>query len=206
MIVPIVETLAALQVRAIEEHEGDGPVFNIFANNNIGYFGPHEELLRSRPGGISTHWKGCRAGINLVGLESDGTVKACPSLPTAPYAGGNVRELSLDQLWASSPEVRFSRDRDTSELWGFCATCYYADTCRAGCSWTAHCTLGRRGNNPFCYHRVTQLKRRGIRERLVRREEAPRQPYDHGRFEIVEEPWRDDEEIHESPRRRLPLA
>lgn len=87
MIVPIVETLAALQVRAIEEHEGDGPVFNIFANNNIGYFGPHEELLRSRPGGISTHWKGCRAGINLVGLESDGTVKACPSLPTAPYAG-----------------------------------------------------------------------------------------------------------------------
>ena len=205
LMVPIVDTLAELQAEAIREHAGEGPVFNIFANNNIGYFGPHEELLRSRPGGISTHWKGCRAGINLVGLESDGTVKACPSLPTAPYAGGNVRQLTLEKLWEGSAEVRFSRDRDTSELWGFCATCYYADTCRAGCSWTAHCTLGRRGNNPFCYHRVKQLERRGIRERLVPREAAPNLPYDYGRLEIVEEPWRDDEP-DEAPRRRLPLT
>jgi hypothetical protein len=51
--------------------------------------------------------------------------------------------------------------------------------------------LGRRGNNPFCYHRVKQLERRGIRERLVSVERAPRKPYDHGRFEIVEEPWPD---------------
>jgi hypothetical protein len=50
-----------------------------------------------------------------------------------------------------------------------------------------HTTLGRRGNNPFFYHRVVQLRRRGVRERLVQVERAPELPYDIGRFEIVEE-------------------
>jgi len=60
------------------------------------------------------------------------------------------------------------------------------------------------GNNPFCYHRVTQLQRSGVRERLVVKELAPHEPYDFGRLEIVEEPW-----VHAAPAkptRRLPLA
>ncbi|UQA59833.1 radical SAM/SPASM domain-containing protein [Polyangium aurulentum] len=187
-VVEVIDTLAAIQREALETHVSGVP-FNVFANNNIGYFGPHEQLLRSRPGGGDAHWRGCRGGINALGIESDGTVKACPSLPTAPYAGGNVRELGLEQIWEGSEAVRFARDRDASELWGHCATCYYADACRAGCSWTAHCTLGKRGNNPFCYHRVTQLKKQGIRERLVMKQRAPHVPYDHGVFELVEEPW-----------------
>jgi radical SAM protein with 4Fe4S-binding SPASM domain len=186
--VEVVDTLAAIQREALETHVSGVP-FNVFANNNIGYFGPHEQLLRSRPGGGETHWRGCRAGINVLGIESDGTVKGCPSLPTLPYAGGNVRELSLERIWEQSEVVRFARDRDTSELWGHCATCYYADECRAGCSWTVHCTLGKRGNNPFCYHRVKQLQKQGIRERLVQKERAPNVPYDHGVFELVEEAW-----------------
>jgi len=190
-VIEIVETLAELQAEAIREHKGGVP-FNLFANNNIGYFGPHEVILRSNPGGNALHWPGCRAGINTMGIESDGTIKGCPSLPTAPYAGGNVRESSLESIWESSSEVRFARDRTTDELWGFCKTCYYADVCRAGCSWTAHCTLGRRGNNPFCYYRATQLRRKGIRERLVPKERAAGEPYDFGRLELVEEPWVDE--------------
>ncbi|MBM4393661.1 MAG: radical SAM/SPASM domain-containing protein, partial [Deltaproteobacteria bacterium] len=50
-------------------------------------------------------------------------------------------------------------------------------------------TLGRRGNNPFCYHRAATLKKRGRRERLVRVEAAAGEPYDFGRFEIIEEDW-----------------
>jgi radical SAM protein with 4Fe4S-binding SPASM domain len=187
-VVDVIEALAAIQREAAAEHKGGIP-FNVFAGNNIGYFGPHEQTLRSRPGGTESHWKGCRAGINVLGIESDGTVKGCPSLPTAPYAGGNVRDLSLEQIWEHSEAVRFARDRTEEELWGHCKSCYYADTCRGGCSWTAHCTLGKRGNNPFCYYRVVQLKRKGLRERLVPKERAPNQPYDFGRFEIVEEPW-----------------
>jgi len=191
-IVPIIDTLAAIQTEAMQAWRDGGEVgvpFNVFANNNIGYFGPHEQLLRSRPFGEETHWGGCFAGIFSLGIESDGTVKACPTLPTASYAAGNVRTMSLEDLWMKPEIMRFARDRSVESLWGFCRTCYYADVCHAGCNWTAHSTLGKRGNNPFCYHRVTQLRRKGIRERLLPVEKAPGRPYDHGRFELVEDPW-----------------
>ncbi len=193
-VVPIIDTLAAIQTEAmVEWRAGDqrSVPFNVFANNNIGYFGPHEQLLRSTPLQAETHWGGCVAGIYSMGIESDGTVKACPTLPTASYQAGNVRTMKLEDLWEQGELMRFARDRTVESLWGFCKTCYYADVCHAGCNWTAHSTLGRRGNNPFCYHRVTQLRKKGIRERLIPVEKAPGKPYDHGRFELVEEPWVD---------------
>lgn len=205
-VVGIIDALAAIQREAAAEPGPDGFIFDVVAGNNIGYYGPHEALLRSRPGGNETFWTGCQAGISGIGIESDGTVKGCPSLPTAPYAGGNVRELGLEEIWAHAEALRFARDRTEDELWGFCKTCYYASNCRAGCSWTTHCTLGRRGNNPFCYHRVKQLERRGSRERLEKRQNAPQEPYDFGLFEIVEEPLGAETGLSASaPPRRLPL-
>ncbi|MBK9264748.1 MAG: radical SAM protein [Polyangiaceae bacterium] len=189
-VVDVIELLADIQREAAEDFfAGKAPYFNIFPNNNIGYFGPYEQMLRSRVGSPETHFQSCMAGIFNMGIESDGTVKGCPTLPTAPYNGGNVRTMKLEELWESNDVLRFARDRSTDELWGFCKTCYYADVCRAGCSWMVHTTLGRRGNNPFCYHRVKELAKRGIRERLEHRSQAPNQPYDHGLFAIVEEPW-----------------
>jgi radical SAM protein with 4Fe4S-binding SPASM domain len=126
-----------------------------------------------------------------MGIESDGTVKACPSLPTSPYTGGNLLEMPLEEIWANAPEISFVRDRGTEELWGFCKGCYYAEVCKAGCSFTAHCTLGKRGNNPFCYHRASTLKKQGVRERLVQRERPEGAPYDFGRFELLTEDWTD---------------
>jgi radical SAM protein with 4Fe4S-binding SPASM domain len=186
-VIQVVHALAEIQLEAVRE-PSDGVPFNVSCGNNLGYFGPHEVVLRSRPGGTVEHWGGCKAGIDVIGIEADGTIKGCPSLPTAPYAGGNVRDISLERIWEHAEAIRFARDRSLDELWGFCKTCYYAADCRGGCSWMAHCTLGKRGNNPFCYHRAVELKKRGIRERLVPVERAPNQPYDFGRFEIVEEP------------------
>jgi radical SAM protein with 4Fe4S-binding SPASM domain len=188
-IVDVIDSLAEIQKAAAAAAAEGAVPFNVGLGNNVGYFGPHEQILRSWPGGPETHYRGCNAGINVIGIESDGTVKGCPSLPTGPYAGGNVTSLSLSRIWETSKEVRFARDRGTEELWGHCAACYYASTCRGGCSWTAHVTLGRRGNNPFCYHRAVQLRRKGVRETLVQKARAPGDPYDFGRFEIAEEPW-----------------
>jgi radical SAM protein with 4Fe4S-binding SPASM domain len=186
-VVEIVRTLAALQLEALEP-PWEGIPFNVVCGNNLGYFGPHEVVMRSRPGGAVEHWGGCKAGIDVIGIESDGTIKGCPSLPTAPYAGGNVRDVALEDIWAHADALRFARDRTVDELWGFCKTCYYADACRGGCSWMAHCTLGKRGNNPFCYHRALEQEKRGVRERLVPVSRAPNLPYDFARFELVEEP------------------
>ena len=88
-----------------------------------------------------------------------------------------------------APEVNHTRLRTREDLWGYCKTCYYADLCKAGCTWTAHCTLGRSGNNPFCIHRAIDHEKQGLRERLVRTQPPPGLPFDHGKFEIKVEPW-----------------
>lgn len=155
---------------------------SVQAANNLGYYGPYEHLLRR------VVWQGCAAGRYVLGVESNGDIKGCPSLPSAPYVGGNVRQRPLAEIWAESAELRFARERGLDELWGHCATCYYAEICRGGCAWTSHTLLGRRGNMPYCYHRADQLAARGLRERLVPVEAAPGQPFDFGRFELVEEP------------------
>ncbi|MFO0547618.1 MAG: radical SAM protein [Polyangiaceae bacterium] len=188
MVVSILDALAAIQERAAERHSlaNDGlPMFDVFCGNNLGYFGPHETLLRSRPGGAEVHWSGCKAGIYSIGIESDGHVKGCPSLPTVPFAGASVRDTPLATIWRDDAALRFRREATASELWGFCETCHFGPVCGAGCAWTAHTTLGRRGNYPFCYHRVKVLARRGQRERLVHVAPAPNAPYDYGRFELV---------------------
>ena len=152
--------------------------------NNIGYFGPYEALWRGA-GDESIHWTSCNAGQNTIGIEADGTIKGCPSLPTSTYSGGNIRDLTLEDIWRDAPEISFTRTRTVNDLWGFCRDCYYADVCRAGCTWTGHVLFGRAGNNPYCHHRALELSSQGLRERIVRVEEAPGRPFDHGRFELV---------------------
>src|SRR5918912_2172363 len=152
--------------------------------NNIGYFGPFEALWRGA-GDERIHWMSCNAGQNTIGIEADGTIKGCPSLPTNTYTGGNIRDLTLEDIWREAPEISFTRTRTVDDLWGYCRDCYYADVCRAGCTWTGHVLFGRAGNNPYCHHRALELSSRGLRERIVRVEEAPGKPFDHGRFEIV---------------------
>ena len=163
----------------------------LFPGNNIGYYGPYERRLRNTQGGNAI-WDGCQAGINTLGIEADGTIKGCPSLPTAAYSGGNIRERRLNEILDQAPELAINAGQGTAaaarHLWGFCASCDYGALCRGGCSWTAHVFFGRHGNNPYCHHRSLVQARRGMRERLVPEKPAPGEPFDHGVFRIIEEP------------------
>ena len=155
--------------------------------NNIGYFGPHEAELRdSLP---ACHRGPCGAGRAALGIESTGNIKGCPSLPSAEYVGGNVREHSLLDIWERSPRVGFMRERSVADLWGHCRGCYYAADCLGGCSWTAHSIMGRPGNNPYCHHRALTLLRTGRRERMVRRTPPPGLSFDLGAWDLIEEDW-----------------
>lgn len=160
--------------------------------NNLGYFGPYEALLRGA-GDADQHWAGCQAGVQVLGIEADGAIKGCPSLPTTPYTGGHIRDLSLAEIIDHAEALAFNRTQHDPEaavaaLWGFCQGCYYAPVCRGGCNWTAHVFFGRRGNNPYCHHRALEHEARGLRERLVPVASAPGDPFDHGLFTVVTEP------------------
>jgi radical SAM protein with 4Fe4S-binding SPASM domain len=157
----------------------------LWPGNNIGYFGPFETKLRgTMPRG---HMASCGAGRSGLGIESDGTIKGCPSLSTESWAGGNIREHRLLDIWERSAPLRYTRDRTALDLTGFCRTCYYAEECRGGCTWTAETLFGVPGDNPLCHHRALEMDRAGKRERLVQRERAPGNPFDKGRFELVVE-------------------
>jgi nif11-class peptide radical SAM maturase 3 len=175
----------------------------IQAGNNIGYYGPYERLLRGG-GDAWTFWQGCSAGLSAIGIEADGAIKGCPSLPTVAYTGGNVRNQSLRYIIEETEQLRFNLGADTPKgtehLWGFCKTCEFAELCRGGCSWTAHVFFDRRGNNPYCHHRSLTQADRGIRERLTIKRLAEGNPFDNGEFEMIEEPldadWPKNDALH----------
>ncbi|MDJ0713529.1 MAG: nif11-class peptide radical SAM maturase 3 [Prochloraceae cyanobacterium] len=180
----------------------------VFPGNNIGYYGPYERLLRGQ-GEEWSFWQGCGAGLNTLGLEADGTVKGCPSLPTSAYAGGNIRDRSLREIIDRAEELRFNLKAGTAEgtdhMWGFCKTCEFAQLCRGGCSWTAHVFFDRRGNNPYCHHRALARAERGLRERVYPKRAAAGLPFDNGEFAIIEEPinapWPQNDPLHFSAHR-----
>ena len=157
----------------------------LWPGNNVGYFGPYESILR---GGMQRgHMASCGAGCTTLGIEANGAIKGCPSLHTVPWTGGNIRDATLQDIWERSASLRYMRDRTVDDLWGYCRTCYYADVCRAGCTWTVFSLFGKPGNNPLCHHRALEMRRQGKRERLVQIEAPPGAPFDHGKFEIVVE-------------------
>ena len=170
--------------------------------NNIGYYGPYERLLRG--GDAWSFWQGCSAGLSALGIEADGAIKGCPSLPTTAYTGGNIRDHSLRTIIEETEELRFNlgagTPQGTEHLWGFCKTCEFAELCRGGCSWTAHVFFDQRGNNPYCHHRALTQEKGGIRERVFLQRRADGNPFDNGEFGLIEEPinapWPENDPLH----------
>ena len=192
------ELLELMPLLAEWYEEGADQGFLIQPGNNIGYYGPYESVWRGS-GDDRVYWTSCNAGQNTLGIEADGTIKGCPSLATSKYAGGNIRDLSFEDIWWTTDELNINRGRTSEELWGFCGSCYYADVCKAGCTWTTSVLFGRAGNNPYCHHRALELSKQGLREKIVQVEQAPGMPFDHGRFELILE-------SEASPLAKLPLA
>ncbi|MCC5603513.1 nif11-class peptide radical SAM maturase 3 [Nostoc favosum] len=170
--------------------------------NNIGYYGPYERLLRG--GDAWSFWQGCSAGLSALGIEADGAIKGCPSLPTTAYTGGNIRDYSLRTIIEETEELRFNlgagTPKGTEHLWGFCKSCEFAELCRGGCSWTAHVFFDKRGNNPYCHHRALTQEKGGIRERVYLQRRADGNPFDNGEFALIEEPintpWPENDPLH----------
>ena len=157
----------------------------LWPGNNIGYFGPYESKFRGTT--LRGHLGSCSAGRSTLGIEANGAIKGCPSLPTEAWTGGNIRENSLKDIWERAGAMRYTRDRTVKDLWGFCGDCYYADECRSGCTWTGFTMFGKPGNNPYCHHRALEYQKKGMREVLLPAQSAPGKPFDHGEFQLIVE-------------------
>lgn len=144
----------------------EGGLPRVCPSDNIGYFGRCERTIRHQEGGSPiTFWIGCRAGCEVIGIESDGNVKGCLSLPSARHGQdrfleGNLREASLHEIWIRPGGFAYNREFDEEQLAGFCACCRYRDICRGGCAWTAYSHTHHRFDNPYCFYRQAVLHRR----------------------------------------------
>jgi radical SAM protein with 4Fe4S-binding SPASM domain len=117
--------------------------------DNIGYCTHDDQALRTIQGGFPRPWLGCRAGLDALGVTSDGRVKGCLSLPDS-CVEGNIREQSLASIWNSPDRFAYNRRFSPAQVGGDCITCPHVARCRGGCSATAYATSGRPSESVLC--------------------------------------------------------
>jgi len=155
-------------VPLIAEMCADDELPVVYPSHNVGYFGPHEEKLRRQQSKLPV-WTGCTAGCSVIGIESNGNVKGCLSLPSAcngvdEFIEGNLRDKSLREIWEGKDAFAYNRQFTVERLGGFCRTCPYGEICRGGCTWTTWAGHGPVRDNPYCYFR--QLEEQKARHHL----------------------------------------
>ncbi len=107
-----------------------------------------------------TNWRGCNAGINTIGIESDGTIIGCLSMQEDIEREGNIREKSLKEIWNNPDNFKYNRRFDLSQLGGICADCKYGGICRGGCTERAITYTGQKHCQPYCLY---DMEKNGLR-------------------------------------------
>ena len=126
-----------------------GPKYNVTGSDIAGYM---TDL--SVKAGMS--WKGCRAGLSVLGLGSDGTVRGCLSQQMDKYIEGNIRECSLKDIWNNKEAFAYNRKFDINTLGGYCKECEHAEICKGGCSRSATNRSDCRCAS-YCLHKIDKL-------------------------------------------------
>jgi radical SAM protein with 4Fe4S-binding SPASM domain len=126
----------------------------IDVGENIGYYGcKGTGLYDGMP------YLGCYAGTRVLGIESDGKVKGCLSMPEE-FVEGNIRDSSLTEIWNNPDGFAYNRKFTRETASGACYHCHYLPLCRGGCTTTSISATGERANNPFCMYQIE--KKMGI--------------------------------------------
>lgn len=123
----------------------------IYTGDNIGYYDEHDKFIRGRTGEIS-HWHGCGAGINGIGIDSVGNVRGCQSMQSEHFIEGNLRDQTLRDIWFKEGNFSYNRNFDCSMLSGSCAGCDKGDICGGGCRASCFFTAGNKHENPYCHY------------------------------------------------------
>jgi radical SAM protein with 4Fe4S-binding SPASM domain len=136
----------------------------VVASDHIGYFGKPEAHLR-QPDVSMPFWLGCWAGLHVFGIESNGNVKGCLSLPSSrhgepSYLEGNLREHSLREIWSRPKGFAYNRLFTVADLRGFCRVCRYGDLCRGGCTWKRYSLGDPTSGDIYCFYYQAMKHRR----------------------------------------------
>ncbi len=113
--------------------------------DNMGYY--YEPSITKFP------WKGCFAGRHVIGIDADGSIKGCLSLPRN-MVEGNIRTETLKTIWQDPQRFKYNRYFSPDMMEGYCKDCPKSEPCRGGCTVTAISATGNKFNNPYCCYRL----------------------------------------------------
>jgi len=94
-------------------------------------------------------WRGCQAGVALLGIQSDGGVKGCLSLPEE-FIEGNIKNTTLCEIWNKPTAFLYNRKFSTKDLTNDCQSCSFGKTCKGGCLSISTAATGKRHGDPYC--------------------------------------------------------
>ena len=113
-------------------------------------FGYHSKILRNI---TILPWIGCQAGLTAIGIQSDGGVKGCLSLPDA-FIEGNIREKSIEDIWNDQNSFSYNRNFKKEDLNGECKDCKHGRRCRGGCLTVSASLTGKNHCDPYCLNLI----------------------------------------------------
>ncbi len=105
-------------------------------------------------------WRGCHAGLRVIGIESDGTIKDCLSLHGEEFHQGNIRKQPLREIWESKDNFKLNRRFSPDMLSGMCKECKWGAICRGGCKEKSTSCTGNSYESPYCLYNYE--KKHGI--------------------------------------------
>jgi MoaA/NifB/PqqE/SkfB family radical SAM enzyme len=159
-VIPPAQLLEILPRLAAWRKEGG---IHVAVGDSIGYFGPFDRVLRGWGWrGRQESWRGCQAGMQAIGIQSDGGVKGCLSLQAGAgaeahdvdrFVEASLRTARLADLWFRPGIFGYNRDFTVDQLGGFCATCRHASACRGGARCVTSAAGGSLWDDPWCVHR-----------------------------------------------------
>ena len=123
-------------------------IINILEADCVGYYSKLSPMMAME------RWKGCQAGLRVIGIESDGGIKGCLSLHGEDYIEGRIRERNLKEIWNDKNNFKYNRRFEISQLEGICKDCKYGAICRGGCTEKALSFTGTPYGSPYCLYRI----------------------------------------------------
>lgn len=122
-------------------------IIDIFEADCIGYYSVLSKDFYCK------EWRGCQAGLRVMGIESDGTIKGCLSIHGEGFEEGNIRQKPLKEIWESKNGFLYNRRFSPDKLGGICKDCKWGAICRGGCTEKALTCTGSPYESPYCLYR-----------------------------------------------------
>lgn len=153
----------------------------IFPADCIGYYS-HKDLKTKEiafKSGVYPVWDGCNAGVNSFGLLHNGDILGCTSIRSREFIEGNLKEMSLKDIWYDENTFLWRRAITKKQLKGMCSVCKYGEACLGGCPNTRLTMKGSiYDENEYCSYnvamknKVTYLEKESDLENLLFKAES----------------------------------